>query len=110
MKPIPPTLREKKRYVAFEIATDVEMQEKMIKKAVNEAVIRFVGELGMAKAGLRFIEVKKNKALVMVNHKELDNVKAALTLIKEIDNHNALIKTLGVSGILKKAKNKFMGG
>jgi RNase P/RNase MRP subunit POP5 len=45
-----------------------------------------------------------------VNVKYLNDTKLALGLIKQIDNKKVIINVTGVSGILKKAKQKFVEG
>lgn len=43
-----------------------------------------------------------------MNHKHVDELKSSLSFVKEINNKQAIIKTIGVSGILKKAENNYL--
>lgn len=75
--------------------------------AISEECLRFLGELGCAKAGIQILDVWNNqKGIIRVDNKSVNELKSALILIKEIDGKNVIIKTKGVSGILKKAKEK----
>src|SRR3989344_2189737 len=108
LKPILPSLREKKRYVAFEAISKHELSASQVSKDINEALQRLVGTLGAAKAGIMVLEDKWNarskRGLIKVNHKYADTLKASFVLA----GHETIYKSLGVSGILKKAENRFV--
>jgi ribonuclease P/MRP protein subunit POP5 len=112
MKPILPSLKEKKRYIVFEVISEKKLSKSLIEKAINEQVLKFLGELGVAKSGFLILKdlYKKNKGVVKTNVKYQDEVKMALSLIKKIGNEKAIVNVIGVSGILNKAKSKFMEG
>jgi len=102
-----PTLLEKKRYVVFEIISEKKFSLPEVKAFVGERLYSFLGELGVARALPVFIEEKfnfeKQKFVVKVGHKYVDELKAALALGKSIKNTPVIIKSVTVSGILKKA-------
>ena len=108
MKPILPTLKEKKRYIVYEVVSDAKVSEKALEKEIMDNVSKFLGELGIAKSGFMLVETKENKGIVKTNVKYQDEVKMALSLIKNIGKEKAVINVIGVSGILKKARNKFL--
>lgn len=111
IKPILPSLREKKRYLAFEIISEEPVKEaETVANTIYEAGFKYLGEMGMAKAGALVLKDKysNNKGIVRVNHKNLENFKSALMLVKKVNKQDVMIRTLGVSGILKKAENKYM--
>ena len=47
-----------------------------------------------------------NRGIIKTNVKEVDKVRAALSLVKSIENKKVLIRTITVSGILNKAIKK----
>ncbi len=113
IKPILPSLREKKRYLVFEIISNQKIDNlNKIADSILEQCNKYLGEMGMAKAGLLILKDKYNKekqrGIIKVNNKMLNNLKAALCFVKEIDNKKVIVKSVGVSGILKKAQNKFI--
>jgi len=63
-----------------------------------------VGELGLARSGLRFIKSKNNRGILQINHNALNETKTALSLINNINNEKVNIRTLKVSGVLNKLK------
>jgi ribonuclease P/MRP protein subunit POP5 len=102
-----PTLKEKKRYVVFEIISEKKFSLSEVKQFADERIYSFLGELGVARALPVFIEEKfnaeKQKFVIKVGHKYVDELKAALALGKSIKNTPVIIKSVTVSGILKKA-------
>ncbi len=99
-KPILPSLREKKRYILFETISKNKIKSEDIKKAISGKCLAFLGELGCAKAGIMI--VKPN--VIKVNTKYVNDVRTTLALIEKINNENVVVKTIKVSGILKKLK------
>ena len=113
IKPVLPSLREKKRYLVFEIISDKKIDNIIsISKTIFDSCQKYLGEMGMAKAGILILDNKFNKekqrGIIKVNNKMVDNLKSSLCFIKKIDNKEAIVKSVGVSGILKKAQNKFI--
>ncbi len=110
MKPLLPSLKEKKRYVVFEIISDKKIAQKDLEKGIQENVTKFLGELGIAKSGFILLKdaTKGNKGIIRTNVKYQDEMKMALSLIKTMGKEKAIVNVIGVSGILNKAKKKFL--
>ena len=79
---------------------------------MQEKSLLLLGQLGIAKAGIRILPEKWNlelqKGIIKVNHKHVDELKSALTLIEKINNKKVIIKSIGVSGILNKAEQRYL--
>ncbi len=105
-KPLMPSLREKKRYVAFEIISKGKIGFTEAKKAIIESCLRFMGELGFARAGIQVLSdtYKDNKGIIRTTIKETDKVKTSLALIKQIDGNDVIVRSIRTSGIIGKAK------
>ena len=56
-----PSLRQKKRYVVFEIKSDKSFSLSEVREAVESSLARFLGELGIAKASPFFLKEKWNE-------------------------------------------------
>ncbi|MGM5485095.1 MAG: Rpp14/Pop5 family protein [Nanobdellota archaeon] len=102
MKPISPSLREKKRYLKFRISENIPAKE--VKKAVLSSVRRFMGIEGSSRMGVIFIDFKDRCGIVRVNRDYVDHLRMALMLIKNINNRKVFFRTLAVSGILDRVK------
>lgn len=113
IKPLLPTLREKKRYLAYEIISKDKFNDAVhINKAILDAAKEFLGNLGMAKAGILPINDKWNsdsqRGIMRVNNKHVDNLKASLIFVKNIDGKDVIVRSVGASGILKKAQQRYL--
>lgn len=108
-----PTLKEKTRYLAFEIIADHKIKDfRAVSKEIQAQSLLLSGQLGLAKAGLRVLPEKWSldlqKGIIKVNHKHVDELKSALTLIEKINNKKVIVKSIGVSGMLNKAEQKYL--
>ena len=104
-----PILKEKKRYILFEVISPVKFSAEEVKSVVEEGLKRFLGELGLAKAGAMFISEKwnstKQRGLLNISHKMVDEAIAALILIKSIKNREVIFRSVKVTGTVKKSKS-----
>lgn len=108
IKPVLPSLREKKRYLTFEILSKSKIKDfSQVSGAIWNDLLSFIGELGAAKAGIIIMQDKYNannqKGIIRVNHKYVDKLRASLSLVKQIDGKEVIIRSLTVSGMLNKA-------
>jgi ribonuclease P/MRP protein subunit POP5 len=115
IKPLLPCLREKKRYLAFEIISESKITDvSKVKQAIMDSCLRFLGEFGMAKAGLLILPDKYNpllqRGLIRVSHKMANELRASLAFVQAIDGQKVIVRSVGLSGILKKAEKKYLQG
>ncbi len=103
LKPLLPTLREKKRYLAFEVISGEVIPWKEIKGSVSSAIADHIGRLGLASAGLIFVKNNKNKVVLRVSHTMLTQVRQALMFIKQIHGRPVIVQSITASGMLHKA-------
>jgi len=98
MKSLKPTMREKKRYVLFEMPSVSSRDE--AKKIIESSIRNYLGELGLGKACLEFVDFneKNHRGIFAVNREELDKVRGALVLSKT----QVLVKK--VSGAINKLR------
>jgi RNase P/RNase MRP subunit POP5 len=92
MKSLKPSMRERKRYLL--------VRGENLKTNVEKSINDFVGVLGMSKVGLRWIQHKGCQAIISVDRKMVDFVKASFCIYPE------RIEIKRVSGSLRKIKNK----
>jgi RNase P/RNase MRP subunit POP5 len=115
MKPLLSSFRERKRYLAFEIVSKTPIEDfKAVSSAIWSASLQFLGELECGKAGIMILHDKfdkdRQRGLIRVNHTYVDKLRASISLIDNIDDKKVLIRSRGVSGIMKKAEGKFIAG
>ena len=94
--------------MAFEVITEGKINDSSaVSKAIWDKSLQYLGELGCAEAGIIILKDKynneKQRGLLRVNNRHLDKVRAALTMVEEVEGKKAIMKSVGVSGILCKA-------
>jgi len=95
IKSLLPTLKEDKRYILYEIMSKEKINS--YREMIEQEIRGFIGDLGIARAGLRFVEEKNNRGILQVNRKALHEIKTALALA---NNYN--VRTIKVSGTINK--------
>jgi len=106
MKLLPPSLRKRKRYIAFEIISAQPVEQEKIKEAIDALLLRLYGELESPE--VKIIEFRDGKGMLMCFHDELNKVKIALTLIRKINGQDVIPVILGVAGTIKSCKRKYL--
>jgi len=104
IKALLPSLREKKRYLAYKIVSTTKINKNQAENSIKNAILSFLGQLGYSKAGPIFLDYSNNKGIIRINNKEVDNVKASLTLMEKINKERIMIKSLLTSGLINKAR------
>ena len=108
LKSLLPSLRERKRYLVFELISKTPISDfKAVKDEIRTSMASLIGEIGMAKANIKFIDdkAKGNKGMIMLNHDFLDHLRASLALITNVRGIPAILRSVGVSGMINKAEN-----
>jgi ribonuclease P/MRP protein subunit POP5 len=106
MKPYPPTLRERRRYVVFEVKAEGRPSKDEAVKALWSALLGSLGVFGCAAAGVVLIDydIAMQKGILRCNNKELGKVRAALALLDSVAFKPAAVYVKEVTGSMKKAK------
>ncbi len=104
LKGLKPSLREKKRYLVYQVHSEQKVDMKSFQDELIKKINLLLGVF--TPAGLLPIKFdnKQKKGIIRVNHTALDYVRSTFVLIDEVHNIPVAINTVGVSGILKKAK------
>ncbi len=102
-------MREKKRYLAFEILSKSKIEDfSAVSGQIKASMTSFIGELESAKAGLYVMGEKWNKAgqkgIIRVKNGYVRHVMASLALLTSVKGKKAMARSLGVSGMLRKAE------
>jgi RNase P/RNase MRP subunit POP5 len=104
MKPLLPTLKERQRYIVYEVISASPVQD--ISETLLHKLAEILGVFGMAEAGILSVsyDTKTQTGILRTNHDQVVRVKAALLMITHLGKTQVIIRTRGVSGILKKVK------
>ena len=102
-----PSLRQKKRYLAFELISSRAFPFADVEKEVFASLHHFLGDLGMAKAAPMLVKekYKNQKFIIKVNHTAVDECKAGIMLLRKVKEFPVIPKSIITSGTLKKASS-----
>ena len=115
-KMLSPSLREKRHYLAIEILSKENPQASDVRKALEEVTRGFLGSREAAKAGLQVLDLSYTEdrhglsamqGFLSVNRKSVIKVRASLALLTEIKGKKASCLVKGVSGTIKRLREKF---
>lgn len=105
LKTLPPTLRDRKRYILFKIISEEKIDFLQFKEAFFNTVLNFFGEIGFSKISPKFLENLFNeqeyKGVLRVYYKHLPEAILCLGLISRIGESRVNVKIYKVSGTIK---------
>lgn len=107
-----PSLKEKKRYLAVELFSDKPLDFAELEASIQEAFNELAGSLGAGTAGLsmvhKFSNSKKKRALLRVHKDYLNLLRSSLLFVQFVNDDEAMVHSIGASGMLNKAYKKYI--
>ncbi|MEM5792832.1 MAG: Rpp14/Pop5 family protein [Candidatus Aenigmatarchaeota archaeon] len=107
LKIIPPTLREKKRYIYFQVIPEPgeSFTYSDLEGSIWNTLLDFYGERGVAEISLWILKdtwnPEKLTCVIKCNNKSTERVIAGLGLIDRLGDNRICFKILGVSGTIR---------
>jgi ribonuclease P/MRP protein subunit POP5 len=123
LKILPPTMRDKKRYIAFEVIFKGNMEREDIIGMILDASLYLHGAYGTGKFDIWVVKLwncsnqgsadnfkneKKIKGILRCRRGEVDSVRAVLPTITKFRGNDVVFHTLGISGTIKSATKNFI--
>lgn len=110
---LPSSMRERKRYIAFEILGEEKIEFPQLINAVWHSILNLFGEINTGLINFWLVKdswnENKQRGLLKCNHSHVSQVRLALALIDRIGDAKVSIRTIGVSGTMKSARKKYFG-
>lgn len=100
------TLKEKKRYIRFQVICEENFKREEIVTDIWNSCLEFLGEFGASRTSLWVHEYENKEGIVSCNTRSVDEIIMCLSLVEEIGNKKVHIKITGVSGTIKGFKDK----
>ena len=99
--------REKRRYLALKIEGKNPNEQKVL-AAIKASIRTLFGDYGASQAKIKLIEYlpDKRRMIIRCSHSMLEQIRAAITSIIEVNEKKIAIHILGVSGTLKALSRK----
>jgi RNase P/RNase MRP subunit POP5 len=108
IKSLLPSLKEKKRYLAYKITTkEKRINEKFTAPQIAESINLNLGAFESSEAGIMPIESNQltMTGIIRISNKQMNKAKAALALITEIGSQQTIVRSITSSGMLNKARS-----
>lgn len=109
MKRLPPTLRNKHRYLKFKVHSESDIDIGDFVDAVWKSSLDYLGSKGCSEAdfwviGNQFNEEEQG-GVIRVNRDSEEDLRSALTLIDSFKGQKGFVEVKNVSGSIKKVKD-----
>ncbi|MCF7798951.1 hypothetical protein K9M74_03540 [Candidatus Woesearchaeota archaeon] len=110
IKPLKPSLREKKRYIVYEVTAKTPISMHTLQEELISKLHEILGVFMAGKAGILPIKYDQTtkRGIIRVNNTAVDYIRGSFILINKLGKTPVTIHTKGVSGILKKAKHNYL--
>src|SRR3989344_9283471 len=111
IKSLMPSLREKKRYIGFEVLSERPIgRTESVHYSIQQSMTSLLGQKGMATAGYIFLSdlyiPKSQRGAFRVSHDMVDAAKAALCCVTHIEQIPVIIRSTIARGMLHLAAPK----
>ncbi len=107
MKTIP-TLRDKKRYTAFEVSSERTISRQELLEGISDSMHSLFGDTGCSEIDFRLLSFDGRYGLIRCAKEKTQETRAALACIYKIRGIRVSVLVLGISGTIKGAIEKFM--
>ena len=106
LKILPPTLRERERYIRFKIISEEKIVFSDLEQALINYFLDYYGEFLFSQFSLKLIKnlwkERKQEGVIRCNHLSVPWVVAGLGIIDRIGDQRVIFKIEKISGTLKK--------
>ena len=105
LKILLPTLREKERYISFQVLSEESITYSDLESAIWNQLLDFYGEYGVSKTSMWLVknlwDENDQVGVIRCNNLSVSQVVAGLGLISRLGDIRIILKILKISGTLK---------
>ncbi len=110
MKVLPPTMRENKRYIAFELISEGQVGREDFIREMFSASGSLLGDFGSSECNMRLFAFEGLNGIVSCEREHVAQARAVLATITNVKAKRVAIHVLGVSGTVLGATKKYLEG
>lgn len=104
---LPPSLRERRRYLVFEVISEREIDKRELLSEIWGSMYSLYGDVGASESKLWLIRYNNKKdsgaGILRCAHDKVEEVRAALASIHSVNKARVNIRVTGISGTIKGA-------
>jgi ribonuclease P/MRP protein subunit POP5 len=108
MKPLSPTLRDNYRYIAFRMSFEKPVGVLELQTEIARTSKSLFGDIGVSKLSVRVVAFDGSKGLVRCDFRCVMELQVVLASIGKIRNKRVRVTTIGTSGTIKTAIEKYL--
>jgi ribonuclease P/MRP protein subunit POP5 len=103
-----PTLRDKKRYLAFEVTSEQAVNRQQLFNEILDSSASLFGDKGISEINPKLMSYDGKFGIIRCAREKTQETRASLACINNIRRIHISILVLGVSGTIKGATEKFI--
>lgn len=103
-----PVLRDKKRYIAFEVTSGQKIKRRDMENEIHDLTRSLFGDTGCSEMNLRLISYDGKYGIIRCIRDRTEETRATLACITNIKEVRLSLQVLGISGTIKGATEKFI--
>ncbi len=103
-----PTLREKKRYIAFKVISEQTVTRHELWNEISDSVFSLFGDRGASEINAGLLSFDGRFGLLRCERERTTEARGALACIFRVRNLRTSIVVLGISGTVRGATEKFI--
>ncbi|WP_292391091.1 Rpp14/Pop5 family protein [Methanosarcina sp. UBA5] len=108
MKRLLPSLRAKKRYLAFELISEMPVSRSDLVKEVMSSASSLLGDVTASECDIKVLGFEDSKGIIQCSHTKVKETRASLATLIRVNGKRATVHILGTSGTIKRATEKFL--
>lgn len=108
MKRLLPSLRMKKRYLAFELICEESANRNDLIKEVMSSASALLGDVVASECDIKVLGFEDCKGIIQCAHTRVKETRASLAALTKINGKRATLHILGTSGTIKRVNEKFL--
>lgn len=108
MKKLLPSLRERKRYLVFEVLAKNDVSRDELIKEVVSASHSLYGDIGVSRISPKLLDFDGKSGILRCAQDRVNEARAILATVNSVNGAPLALSVVGVSGTIKAAKEKFM--
>lgn len=108
MKRLLPSLRAKKRYLAFELISEGPVGRSDLVKEVMYSASSLLGDATASECDIKVLGFEDWKGIIQCSHTKVKETRASLATLTRVSGKRAILHVLGTSGTVKRATEKFL--
>jgi ribonuclease P/MRP protein subunit POP5 len=108
LKRLLPSLRAKKRYLAFELISEAPVSRNDLIKEVMFSASSLIGDVTASECDIKVLGFEDSKGIAQCSHARVKETRASLATLTWVNGKRATVHILGTSGTIKRATEKFL--